>query len=80
MDYIKGKVRNMIFESDNGYKVGLFKIKETNDDEVKDFLNKTITFTGYFPDLNNDDTYIFNGKLVYNDKYGYQYQVSTYER
>lgn len=80
MNYIKGKVRNMIFESNNGYKVGLFKIKETNDPEMQDFLNRTITFTGYFAELNNDDIYIFDGRLVYNDRYGYQYQVSSYQR
>lgn len=80
MNYIKGNIRNMIFESNTGYKVGLFKVKETNDDEVIDFINKTITFTGYFADINNDDTYILKGRLVYNDKYGYQYQVNSYER
>ena len=30
MEYIRGKFRQMIFESDNGYKVGLFKVKETS--------------------------------------------------
>ncbi len=80
MLYIKGKVRNIIFESESGYKVGIFRVKETNDDEVKDFLNKTITFFGYFAELNFEDNYILNGKLVFNDKYGYQYKVDNYER
>ncbi|MGM9834246.1 MAG: ATP-dependent RecD-like DNA helicase [Bacilli bacterium] len=80
MNYIKGKVRNMIFESDNGYKVGLFRIKETNDDDLKDYVNKTITFTGYFAELNGDDYYIFNGQMIDNERYGMQYQVSSYER
>ena len=80
MLYIKGKVRNIIFESESGYKVGIFRVKETNDDEVKDFLNKTITFVGYFAELNFEDNYILNGKLVFNDKYGYQYKVDNYER
>ena len=48
MEYIRGKFKQMIFESDNGYKVGLFRIKETNQDEMADFVNKIITFTGYF--------------------------------
>ena len=30
-NYIKGKVRQLIFESETGYKVGIFRIKETND-------------------------------------------------
>ena len=33
MEYIRGKFKQMIFESDNGYKVGLFRIKETNQEE-----------------------------------------------
>lgn len=80
MEYIRGKFKNMIFESDNGYKVGLFRIYETNQDEMKDMVNKTITFTGYFADINQDDYYKLNGKYVLNNKYGSQYQVSNYER
>lgn len=80
MNYIKGKIRHLIFESDNGYKVGLFRIKETNDEELKDYINKTITFVGYFADLNQDDTYIFNGNMALNERFGEQYQVSSYER
>jgi exodeoxyribonuclease V alpha subunit len=79
MKYIKGKVRQLIFESESGYKVGLFRIKETDDEEMQDFINKTITFVGYFADLNKEDNYMFNGSLVYNEKYGYQYKVDNYE-
>ena len=61
MDYIRGKFKQLIFESDNGYKVGLFRIKETNDEEMKDFVNKTITFTGYFATINSEDYYKLNG-------------------
>lgn len=80
MDYIRGKFKQLIFESDNGYKVGLFRIKETNDEEMKDFVNKTITFTGYFATINSEDYYKLNGNYVFNEKYGYQYQVTGYER
>ena len=52
MKYIRGKFKQMIFESDNGYKVGLFRIKETNQEEMEEYVNKTITFTGYFAELN----------------------------
>ena len=79
MNYIKGKVRNIIYESTN-YKVGIFRIKETNDSELEDFINKTITFTGYFGDINYEDNYIMYGNLIYNDKYGYQYKVDNYEK
>lgn len=80
MNYIKGKIRTIIYESSSNYKVGIIRIKETNDEEVKDFLNKTITFVGYFADLNQEDNYLLYGSLVYNDKYGYQYKVDSYEK
>lgn len=80
MNYIKGKFRSSIYKNDNGYYVGLFKVKETNDEEMNDFLNKTITFTGYFSSLNAEDTYIFYGKYIYHERYGFQYQVSSYEK
>ena len=70
----------MIFESDNGYKVGLFRIKETNDEEMEEYINKTITFTGYFADLNGEDYYKLYGRYVFNERYGNQYQVNSYER
>jgi len=80
MKYIKGKFKQTIFKNDNGYNVGLFKISETNDPEMESFIKKTITFTGYFSELNNEDTYIFSGNLIFHDRYGYQYNVSSYEK
>ena len=80
MNYIKGKFKQSIFKSDTGYNVGLFKISETDDSEMENFIKKTITFTGYFDTLNNDDTYILYGSLVYHDRYGYQYSVASYEK
>ena len=80
MSYIKGKIRQLIFESESGYKVGIIRVKETNDDELKDYLNKTITFVGYFADLNFEDNYILDGDLIYNEKYGYQFKVNNYQR
>ena len=63
--YIKGNFRKSIFTSDKGYIIGLFKVRETNCEMIKDSVNKTITFTGYFHELNEDDTYIFYGEEVY---------------
>ena len=45
--YIKGNYRKSFFTSDKGYIVGLFKVRETNSENIKDFVNRTITFTGY---------------------------------
>lgn len=78
--YIKGNYRKSIFKSDKGYIIGLFKVRDTNKEELKDYINKTITFTGYFHELNEDDTYLFYGEEVSHPRYGFQFQVSEYER
>ena len=79
MQYVKGKFRTNIYDSVSGYKVGLFKVKESCS-ELEDLINKTITFSGYFTDLNTEDYYIFNGEYTNHPKYGYQFQVSSYKR
>lgn len=78
--YIKGIYKKSIFTSDKGYVIGLFRMRDTNDEEMKIYINKTITFTGYFHELTEEDTYLFYGELVEHPRYGYQYQVETYER
>ena len=77
--YIKGNVVRMLFESSTGYKVGLFKVKEASDGEEKNFVNKTITFTGNFMSLNNELTYIFKGSLTNHPRFGIQFNVTSYE-
>ena len=78
--YIKGNYKRSIYTSDNGFVIGLFKIKETNEENLKEFINKTITFTGQFVELNVDDTYFFYGEMVEHQKYGLQFKVNEYER
>ena len=78
-DFIKGTYSRSIFETDKGYHVGLFRVKECSEN-LEDFLNKTITFTGYFHELNDIDTYLFEGELVDHEKYGKQFRVDSYER
>lgn len=78
--YIKGIHKREIFRSDKGYVIGIFKVKDTNDEELEIYVNKTITFTGYFADLKIDDNYVFYGELIEHPKYGMQYQVTEYER
>ena len=78
MTFIKGNFKQYIFRSDKGYVVGLFKIKDASDD-LKKYLNKIITFTGYFNTLNETDLYIFYGKTNIHEKYGEQFMVDTYE-
>lgn len=78
--YIKGNYRKSIFQSDSGYTIGLFKVKETNDKNLENYINKTITFTGYFHELNDIDTYLFYGEVIEHERYGEQFQVSAYSR
>ena len=79
MEYIQGKFKQLIYEGDNGYKVGLFRVKESSD-ILEELVNKTITFTGYFPDINNEDTYKLLGSYIENQRYGKQFQVTGYEK
>lgn len=78
--YIKGNYQRSIYQNSNGYHIGLFKVRETNSPIATTFLDKTITFTGYFHELNDMDTYIFFGQMVEHSKYGMQFSVSSYER
>lgn len=78
--YIKGIFRKFIFEGNNNYVIGLFRIKETNDENLFDYENRTITITGYFHELTIDENYIMKGEIVNNPKYGLQYNVKEYER
>ncbi len=77
--YIKGQYRKSIFTSDNGYIIGIFKVGETNIDNLSNYVGRTITFTGYFHELNEIDNYIFYGDLITHPKYGDQFQVNRYE-
>lgn len=77
--YIKGTYRKSIFTSPQGFVIGLFKVRDTNDEEMANYLNKTITFTGYFPELKEDDSYLFYGEPFEHPRYGFQYQVDSFE-
>ena len=59
MNYVRGKFRKIIFENNTGFKIGLFKVLETDCKSIK--VNKTITYTGYFNEINDQDIYILNG-------------------
>lgn len=78
MSEIKGKLSKIIFHNNqNGYTVGLLKVKES---DIDDLVNKTVTFTGNLPDLNEIDTYIMTGNLTNHEKYGSQFQVKSINR
>ena len=57
-DYVKGNYKKTIFKSEQGYTIGLLKVRDASE-KLHSYIGKTITFTGYFPELNEVDTYIF---------------------
>ena len=75
--YLKGIYKKNIFQSTDGYVIGLMKVK---DNDIDSLLNdKTITFTGYFSNINLEDNLLVNGKFVVHNKYGEQFSVDSYE-
>ena len=79
MSFIKGNFKKYIFNGTNGYVVGLFRVKESSDD-LLDYVNTTVTFTGYFHELNESDQYILNGEFTVHNKYGEQFSTTSYDR
>lgn len=78
---IKGKYTKTIFQNNStGYTIGLFKVHDTDSEKLTDYLNRTITFTGYFHELNEVDTYVMYGEVVKHEKYGEQFSVTRYDR
>lgn len=78
--FIKGTFKKNIFSSNDGFVVGLIKIKDTDDQDLLDYKGKQFTFTGLFASLNIDEDYIFYGNVIDNPKYGIQFKVDRYEK
>jgi len=74
---IKGYFNRYIFKSEQGYTVGLLKVTEGKNETAK-YKNKTITFTGYFHELNEGDLYILEGKFIEHPKFGEQFETESY--
>ncbi len=80
MDTIEGKIRTKIYASPSGFFVGIFKVKDTQEEHLKEFIHKTITITGLLADYNENDTYVLHGTYERNDRYGYQFKFQSYEK
>ena len=78
--YIRGNIREVFYKTDKGFMVGIFKIRETNDKELEEYVNRTITFSGNFHELVNDSEYKFYGETTNHPKYGFQFKVNYYEK
>ena len=77
--FIKGISKQTIFSGESGFHVGLIKVTDSSK-ELSDYIGRTITFTGYFDNMNTNDNYILHGSSFHHPKYGFQYNVSSYER
>ena len=76
MSYIKGTFTKSIYTNDdNGYVVGILKIKETD----LDILESRVCFVGNFFDLRLKNNYIMHGEMSMHSRYGNQFVVSGYE-
>ena len=76
MSYIKGTyIKEVYSNPDNGYIVGVLKIKETD----LDITNSTIYFTGSFYNLRIKSNYTLEGDYNNHPKYGNQFHVTRYE-
>ena len=74
--YLKGTYKKTIYNRDNYY-VGLIRVK---DNDIDPSLNdRTITFTGYFNEINIDDNLVLNGEFTRHNKYGEQFLATSYE-
>ena len=76
MSYIKGVyIKEVYSNQDNGYIVGVLKIKETD----LDISVSSIHFTGSFYHLRIKSSYTMYGSYTKHPKYGNQFQVTSYE-
>ena len=75
---VEGIYKKTIFSnSDNGYLVGLLKVLDNDIDPSLN--NRTITFTGYFNDINIEDNLRLVGTFMRHNKYGEQFSTTSYE-
>lgn len=80
MDYIKGKFKKTIFQNENGFYVGLFKVKEVNNTDLNELVSKTITITGIFIEEDFENEYKLYGEYVDNERFGKQFKFTEYEK
>lgn len=75
--YLKGTVNTVIYHNDtNLYTVLKVKVTETSE-AIED---KAVSVTGYFPALQEEETYTFYGKIVTHPKFGLQFQAEHFKK
>ena len=79
--YVIGSFRKIIFSnSQTNYYISLFKLRSTNCEELIEYENKTITVTGVFHEINEEDKFQIFGEAVDNPRYGLQFNSKRYEK
>ena len=80
MGKIEGKIRNVIFNSESGFLVAVFRVKKAHDELLKELEGKSVTITGMMAEQNTEDTYILEGSYIRHERYGMQFSFQTYEK
>ncbi|MGX9975512.1 SF1B family DNA helicase RecD2 [Bacillus subtilis] len=75
--FVKGTVTAVIYHKEtNLYTVPKVKVEETSES----FEDKTVSVTGYFPLIHEDDIYTFYGKTASHPKFGLQFQADHFKK
>ncbi len=80
MQRIEGKIRTVIFNSETGFLVAVFKVKKVYEDSLKELVGKAVTITGLMAEQNEEDTYILEGSYIRHERYGMQFSFQNYEK
>ncbi len=74
--YVKGTVEMILFQNnENYYTVLKVDVQESNCD-----FDDMVTVVGYFPNMVEDETYLFKGSVVQHPKYGKQLKAETFQK
>ncbi len=80
MSFVEGTIKRYLFYSEeNSYSVIKVNINNTDDPELIRY-EPTIVVCGFFPKLEVNAEYRFKGEIRHHDKYGMQFNASSFER
>lgn len=80
MSYVDGSIsRYLFYNEENSYSVIKIKIVDTDEIELTHY-EPTIIVCGFFPKLDNFTNYRFHGSITHHNKYGMQYNATSFER
>ena len=78
-EYIVGKFTRVIYQSESGYAVTLFRVSKSSSISLGDLEGSTIHATGIIPDIKEGIPYKLYGNYVKHQKYSWQYAFDFYE-